>query len=88
MEEILHDVKQRYDDAVQLQQHAEAATTTAEEAIHQLQVAMDQKQEHVRRLCQELKSICPFVNLLNEFYATLEMMRMQAHRAQTVQARA
>jgi len=78
VEEILHDVKAKYDNAAQQHNRLQGQIATYEKDIAMIEVALAEKEQKIVKLCQELQKIVSHFNFIDEYQGVLTAMRTDA----------
>ncbi|CAF1362766.1 unnamed protein product [Didymodactylos carnosus] len=93
VEKVLEDIKAKYDMATQgkidLSRKTDATEklTTLNDNKQMLKEALKAKNEEIQRECVKIKKICGGFNLVDELYATINLLHMEAKNIKDVNAR-
>jgi len=78
MEEVLQDIKSKYDAAVSGVKTSQNEITTVQGSRKAVQDALDQMKVELESKCRQLKNICSGFNLAEELHITLEQLKREA----------
>jgi len=74
MEEILQDIKDKYDNAVRGQSNVKAKITSVADALKLVDQEIDRQKNELLQYCHEIKKICSGFNLVDELHILIEQL--------------
>ncbi|CAF3974897.1 unnamed protein product [Rotaria sordida] len=87
VEKVLEDIKAKYDIATQGTTDATQKLTNLNDNKQMLKEALNAKNEEIKRECIKIKKICGGFNLVDELYATINLLQLEAKNIKDVNAR-
>jgi hypothetical protein len=87
LQDVLHDIKAKYDLATRNKVDFESRITTTQEAKNMLENALKQKLEEIKHKCAELRRICSGFNLAQELHALIDQLKAEATMLRNIEAK-
>jgi hypothetical protein len=87
LQDVLHDIKAKYDLATRNKVDFESRITTTQEAKKMLECALKQKLEEIKHKCIELRRICSGFNLAQELHALIDQLKAEATMLRNIEAK-
>ncbi|CAF3515383.1 unnamed protein product [Rotaria socialis] len=87
LQDVLHDIKAKYDLASRNKTDFQSRITTTHEAKKMLERALKQKLEEIKHKCAELRRICSGFNLAQELYALIDQLKAEAMMLRNIEAK-
>lgn len=87
LQDVLHDIKAKYDLANRNKTDFQSRITTTQEAKKMLERALQQKLEEIKHKCAELRRICSGFNLAQELHALIDQLKAEAVMLRNIEAK-
>ncbi|CAF2505528.1 unnamed protein product [Rotaria sp. Silwood2] len=87
LQDVLHDIKAKYDLATRNKADFQSRITTTQDAKNMLQRALKQKLEEIKHKCAELRRICSGFNLAQELHALIDQLKAEAVMLRNIEAK-
>ncbi|CAF1146503.1 unnamed protein product [Rotaria sordida] len=87
LQDVLHDIKAKYDLATRNKADFESRITTTQDAKKMLERALKQKLEEIKHKCAELRRICSGFNLAQELHALIDQLKAEAVMLRNIEAK-
>lgn len=87
MDEILQDIKQKYDEAQKNQSQTKTNIVSITNSKKVINDAIEQLQKDIDKMCHDLKKICSNFNLVDELNQTIHRLEMEAKALTSIEAR-
>ncbi len=87
LQDVLHDIKAKYDLATRNKVDFQSRVTTTQEAKQMLERALKQKLEEIKHKCVELRRICSGFNLAQELHALIDQLKAEATMLRNIEAK-
>ncbi|CAF0766564.1 unnamed protein product [Adineta ricciae] len=87
LQDVLHDIKAKYDSATKNTNDFQSRITTTQEAKKMLERALQQKLEEIKHKCAELRRICSGFNLAQELHALIDQLKAEAVMLRNIEAK-
>lgn len=87
LQDVLHDIKAKYDLATQNKSDFQTRITTTQEAKNMLERALKQKLDEIKQKCGELRRICSGFNLAQELHALIDQLKAEATMLRNIEAK-
>ncbi|UJR24254.1 hypothetical protein I4U23_027221 [Adineta vaga] len=87
IEDVLHDIKAKYDQAGAKKSAAQQEIMTIADAKKVLETALNKMNGEIKQLCLNLKGICSGFNLVDELYAMINQLQIEAQSLTSIDAR-
>jgi len=87
LQDVLHDIKAKYDLATQNKADFQSRITTTQDAKNMLERALKQKLEEIKHKCAELRRICSGFNLAQELHALIDQLKAEATMLRNIEAK-
>ena len=87
LQDVLHDIKAKYDLASRNKTDFQGRITTTQEAKKMLERALKQKLEEIKHKCAELRRICSGFNLAQELHALIDQLKAEATMLRNIEAK-
>ncbi len=87
LQDVLHDIKAKYDLATRNKADFQTRITTTQDAKKMLERALKQKLEEIKHKCAELRRICSGFNLAQELHALIDQLKAEATMLRNIEAK-
>ncbi|UJR27642.1 hypothetical protein I4U23_008923 [Adineta vaga] len=87
LQDVLHDIKAKYDLAARNTNDFQSRITTTQDAKKMLERALKQKLEEIKHKCAELRRICSGFNLAQELHALIDQLKAEATMLRNIEAK-
>ncbi len=87
LQDVLHDIKAKYDLATRNKADFQSRITTTQDAKKMLERALKQKLEEIKHKCAELRRICSGFNLAQELHALIDQLKAEATMLRNIEAK-
>jgi hypothetical protein len=87
LQDVLHDIKAKYDLATRNKADFQSRITTTQDAKKMLERALKQKLEEIKHKCVELRKICSGFNLAQELHALIDQLKAEATMLRNIEAK-
>ncbi|CAF4248402.1 unnamed protein product, partial [Rotaria sordida] len=87
LEDILADIKAKYDMASQDKSDYQKKVNTTADAKALLQKALNQKNEDIKKLCTRLQQLCSGFNMAQELHALIDQLETEAAMLKNIDAK-
>lgn len=87
LQDVLHDIKAKYDIATRNKSDFQSRVTTTQDAKKMLERALKQKLEEIKHKCAELRRICSGFNLAQELHALIDQLKAEAVMLRNIEAK-
>jgi predicted GTPase len=87
VEDVLEDIKAKYELSMKNKNEAEKQCTDAASALALIEAAVQKEREDVEAKCKELKKICSGFNLVDELYIHIQQLIAEAKNLTSLEAR-
>ena len=87
LQDVLHDIKAKYDLATKNRSDFQTRITTTQEAKKMLENALKQKLDEIKQKCVELRRICSGFNLAQELHALIDQLKAEATMLRNIEAK-
>jgi hypothetical protein len=87
LQDVLHDIKAKYDSATKNKADFQSRITTTQDAKKMLERALKQKLEEIKHKCAELRRICSGFNLAQELHALIDQLKAEATMLRNIEAK-
>ncbi|CAF0776864.1 unnamed protein product [Didymodactylos carnosus] len=87
MQEVLYEIKAKYDAASKNKDDAQTKIKTTADAKRLLEKALKQKNDEIKQKCTELQQICTGFNIVDELYALINILQMESSTLRNIDAK-
>eukprot|EP01132_Coremiostelium_polycephalum_P008479 gene8479-10420_t len=87
LENVLHEIKDKYDAAIKGINETKLQINTAEETSNSIKKTIKKKSDSIAEQCRKIKSICSGFDFIGELSCTIDLLEMEGHSINTPEAR-